>query len=263
MGDEPRRAKGRRNAEVTAVALACLAPVAAIALLPADGRILAVPLAVVAGATAERHRAGRRARPLTLAATPREWRRAVAAVGWGYALAGVTAAAAAAMLLALPALRERPPEPHAAERSAPRGAGSTSGEVELARYALGRTIRLAGASFRVSVPAAAPWVRTIRSRSPGKHAKWVLVGVEARNRGRRRFNPNALAYRLADARGNRYAPLVGGGTGPASLSTTGFLAAGERAQARLGFRVPRAARRLALVFEPVPDGSLQVRVPLG
>jgi hypothetical protein len=241
-----------------AVVLACLAPVAAVAL---DRRLLAVPLALLAGATVERYRQGRRERPLTLTATPGECRRALAALGWRYAIAATATGAAALALLVLPALRHRQPEPAAA---APSGAGAVKAfpKVKLARYALRTKIRVDGAVFSVFLPAGQPWARTIRSRSPGKRAQWVLLGVDARNIRRRRFNPNALAYRLADARGNRYAPVVGGGTGPDSLRKTGFLRAGESAQARLGFRVPSTARRLALLFEPVADGSLQVEVPV-
>jgi hypothetical protein len=249
----------RNRPEALAAALAGLAPVAAMAL---DRRLLAVPLALLAGATVERYRQGRRERPLTLTATPRECRRALAALGWRYAIAATATGAAALALLVLPALRHRQPEPAAAHRSAAGGGASSFPKVKLARYALRTKIRVDGAVFSVFLPAGQPWARTIRSRSPGERAQWVVLGVDARNLGRRRFNPNVLAYRLADARGNRYAPVVGGGTGPDSLRKTGSLRAGESAQARLGFRVPSTARRLALLFEPVADGSLQVEVPV-
>ena len=246
------------------MALSCLAPVVAVALLPGDWRLLAVPLALLAGTTVERYRQGGRERPLSLTATPREWRRSIAAVGWPYALAGVAATAVAAALLGLPAPRDQPPEADAGgvARSSRSAAIPGLPEVKRIRYPPGRSIRAPGASFRVSLPAREPWARAIRSRDAGRRATWILVGIDARNLHRRRFNPNALAYRLADAGGNRYAPVVGGGTGPGSLRRTGFLPPGKRAQARLGFRVPRSARGLALVFEPVPDGSLQVEVPL-
>jgi hypothetical protein len=272
---EPPRAKGRRHGEALAVGLVCFMVVAAAVLLPGNWRLLAVPLALVAGAMVERFRQGGRERPPTLADTPKAWKQALATAGWPYAGAALAATAAGVALLVLPALRSQQPEGSARADRAGQGAAVTQlPEVGVLRRRPGRAVRVRGASFTVFLPTAEDWgdmIRsrragrgaTIRSRRAGRGATWVVVGVNGRNLSRTRFNPNALSYRIRDDRGNRFAPVVGGGTGPASLGRTGFLERGETAQARLGFRVPRAARRMTLIFEPVPDGSVQVQVPLG
>lgn len=72
----------------------------------------------------------------------------------------------------------------------------------------------------------------------------------------------ALLSRLVDGRGDAYYPETSPGSGPPSLGETGYLRRGETARARLGFLVPRRARGLSLVFEPLPSGRVQVRVPL-
>jgi hypothetical protein len=259
-----RRARGRRRWEPVAVALPCFGVLAAVTLLPGDLRLLAVPLALVAGAAIERYRQGGRERPLSLAETPRRWRLALTTVGWRYALPALAATATGVTVLALPQLG---PEQRGEDATEAQGGGQRPVDAKLPNVKVLRArpnspFRVRGASFTVSPPAAEPWAQAIRSRTAGRGATWVTVGVEGRNLARRRFNPNALSYRVRDARGNRFAPAVGGGTGPVSLGRTGFLQRGESAQARLGFRVPRSARRLRLVFEPVRDGSIQVEVPL-
>lgn len=263
---DARRVRGPRRREPVFVALTCFAALAALTLLPGDLRLLAVPLALVAGTAIERFRQGGRERPLSLADTPQEWKRTLAAVGSGYALAALAATAAGVTVLALPVLEPEQPGNGAsgAQPRAQRGSGPELPKVTVLRHRPDTTIRVRGAHFTVFLPPAAePWARAVRSRKGGGGASWVVLGVEGRNLARRRFNPNALSYRLRDARGNLFAPAVGGGTGPASLARTGFLERGEAAQARLGFRVPRpVGRRLTLVFEPVRDGSLQVEVPL-
>jgi hypothetical protein len=261
---EPPRAKGRRHGEALAAGIVCFLAVAAAVLLPGDWRLLAVALALVAGAMVERYRQGGRERPLTLADTPQAWKRALATAGWPYAGAALAATAAGVALLVLPGLRSQQPEGSARADRASQGAAVTQlPEVRVLRRPPGRAVRVRGASFTVFLPAAEDWANEIRSRRAGSSGTWLVVGVDGRNLSRTRFNPNALSYRLRDDRGNRFAPVVGGGTGPASLGRTGFLERGETAQARLGFRVPRAARRMTLIFEPVPDGSVQVQVPLG
>jgi hypothetical protein len=261
---EPPRANGRPRGEALAVGLLCSALLAALALLPGDWRLLALPLALVAGAAIERYRQAGRKRPLSLADTPQEWRRTLGAVGWRYALPALVATAGALGVLSLPEFRSAHPGNGVGERSrgGQRSAVSQLPQVEVLRRRPGIPVRVRGASFRVFLPAAEPWAEAIRSRNAGSGASWVVLGIDGRNLARRQFNPNALSYRLRDARGNRFAPLIGGGTGPASLGRTGVLDRGETAQARLGFRVPRSARRLTLVFEPVSDGSIQVEVPL-
>jgi len=263
LTDAPRVPR-RRRGEALAVALACAAVAVALLALPGDWRLVAVPLALTAGTVVERYRQGRRAEPLGLAETPRAWQRTLVALGWRYVLAALAATAAAAGLLGLPVrnadrMSTRPME-------AEPGASSADAHALPAVRALvgrpGHPLRARGASFTVLHPIARPWARSIRARPAAKPHIWVAIGVDGRNIHRRRFNPNALSYRLSDARGRLYAPVVGGGTGPASLARTGFLRPGATAQARLAFLVPKTAGHLTLVFEPVRDGSLQVRVPL-
>lgn len=101
-----------------------------------------------------------------------------------------------------------------------------------------------------------------RSQPAGRGMRWLFIAVDGTNLHRSHFDPNTLACRLRDQEGNVYYADIAGGTGPPSRSTPGLLRRGLTAQARLGFRVPNARRRLALVFEPVTGGSLQVRVPI-
>jgi hypothetical protein len=255
--------KGHTRREALAVGLLCSAVLGALALLPEDRRLLALPLTLIAGAAIERYRQARRQEPLSLADTPREWKRALGAMGWRYVLPALVATAGGVAVLSMPDLRSTHPGNGAGEHD--RGGRTAAPElpgVKLVRRRPGVPVRVRGASFRVFLPGAEPWARAIRSRETDAGTAWVLVGVDGTNLARGRFNPNALTYRLKDADGNRFAPLIGGGTGPASLASTGFLERGDTAHARLGFQVPTSARRLTLVFEPVADGSVQVAVPL-
>ncbi len=109
----------------------------------------------------------------------------------------------------------------------------------------------------------AAWAREIRRRPPGPGHKWVTVAVRGRNVSRRRFDPTRLAYRLRDERDTAYIGAFRGGTGPRSLARRGSLARGESAVVQLGYRVPRSARRLTLVFEEHAVSGTQIVVPLG
>ena len=104
-------------------------------------------------------------------------------------------------------------------------------------------------------PAAAAWEPIAGPATTGNTNRPFVAAAQASLFAR-------VGFMHDDARGRLYAPVVGGGTGPASLARTGFLRPGQTAQARLAFLVPKTAGHLTLVFEPVRDGSLQVRVPL-
>jgi hypothetical protein len=225
--------------------------------------LIALLLAFAAGAAVERYRQGRRERPLRLADTPSAWAHAVRhSVGEAHALAAALAVAAALALLLLPSLAgapmpDRPRGPGLARTSA------TLPRVEVVRRDAGRAFTMRGLRLRVfRVREPRPGVAPLR-RAARRGRAWLSVGVDVRNLRRRRFVPNALAYRLGDGRGRSYWPDIGGGTGPASLAQTGHLRRGELARTRLSFRVPRGGRRLALVFEPSSASALQVRIPLG
>jgi hypothetical protein len=243
----------------------CVPALTAAVLAPEQLRPVALVAAFVAGATVERYRQGRRGRPLRLAETPAAWGDAVRhSIGVAHALAAGLAAAAALGLVLLPSLSRAPSPDRAA---AARGHGQAPAvsdlpRIEVVRPGGGRRFSVRGLSFRVFRIRQASAGVGVAQRPAGRGLEWLQLGVDVRNVGRRRFRPNSLAYRVKDERGRAYWPDVGGGTGPATLAKTGFLERGESAQARLGLRVPRSARRLRLVFEPVPNGSLQVEVPL-
>jgi hypothetical protein len=201
---------------------------------------------------------------LRLSETPRAWTRGVReSVGLPYALAGAVAAAAAVAVLLLPSLRtgadHRPAAPSRRDLSIDRRALP---RVTVLKRSPGAAFTIKGAGFRV-FPLAAPRAPVDPAQRPaGPGMRWLLVGVDCRNLSRARFRPSVIAYRLEDDRGSSHWPDVGGGTGPASLGQTGFLKRGELFRTRLSFRVPTSARRLTLVFEPVPDGSIHVEVAL-
>jgi hypothetical protein len=262
---DPSGAQRRRRGEALAAALTCAAVAIALVALPDGWRLVAVPVAFAAGTIIERYRQGRRTEHLSLAETPRAWRQALTALRWRYVFAALAATIAAAGLLSLPELspnriRHQRDE---ADPGAGRAGPPALPHIKTIAGRPGRTVRAHGASFTVFHPTAEPWARSIRAQRAADRHTWVVVGVDGRNIHRRRFNPNAFAYRLRDGRRNLYAPVVGGGTGPASLARTGSLRPGESAQARLAFLVPTTAGHLTLVFEPGRDGSLQIQVPLG
>jgi hypothetical protein len=258
---------GRRMSSDVGIAVAVCSLAAVVALLaPPSLRPVAAAAAFVAGATLERYRQGRRERPLRLEDTPGAWARAVReSVGVPYALAAGLATLAALAVLALPSLSgdDAGDEPAAPTTRDLARAGQALPRIEVARRSPRRQFVVGGLSFRV-FPVDEPRKQAGTLRRPaGRGRIWLTVGVDIRNLSRRRFVPNALAYRLKDGRGRSYWPDIGGGTGPASLALTGHLGRGGLARMRLSFRVPRGERRLALVFEPGSAARLQVRVPLG
>ena len=235
-----------------------LVVVAALALansanLPGWMRVLLVTAAFGLGAAFERVR---RARPggsplSTVAST----------VGTGRALAAGALLATALVILLLPGNQADPGADRSAEATAPISVGSLP-EVTTRRQRAGKRFTVSGASFRVVEARGEGWPADIRRVSAGPGKRWVTVAVEASNTSRRRFNPTTLSYRLTDPSGQQYYPDRSGGTGPPSLGATGSVERGQTAEARLGFRVPRPARVLSLVFEPVQPSSVQVRVRL-
>jgi hypothetical protein len=226
---------------------------------------VALTAAFLAGATVERYRQGRRKRPLGLADTPGAWAGAVReSVGLPYSLAAGLGILAALALLMLPP----GPGDHGSDEPVTRDArgvaraGQAAPQIQVVHRRAERRFVLRGLSFRVFATGDPP-PNILPLRPAGGGARWVPLGVDIRNLGRRRFAPNALAYRLRDGRERSYWPETGGGTGPASLARTGRLRRGQGARMRLTFRVPHDARRLTLVFEPDAAGPLQVRVPFG
>ena len=243
--------------------LACLS-VAGVALLFMDGLRLAALVVAVIGATAlERHRQATRPRPLTLAATPMAWRYTIeTTIGLRATLLSASLLVAAWLLLTH--------TPFGSESTTVRAPPSVSTAVGSTRlpalpirtYQPGKSFSIEGASFRVILNSAAPFASSLRSGVAGRGLRWVAVQVDTTNLSRRRFDPNDLDYRLRDRRGAVYYADVHGGTGPASLSTPGLLHPGLTAESQLGFRVPRSAGPLTLVFEPVIGGPVQVHVDL-
>lgn len=179
---------------------------------------------------------------------------------WRLVAAGAAIAGAAAVLL-LPGLSDDDNDERAQQTATAPGAARPAPPAREFERRAGRAFVLDGARFRVFEPGPEEWAQAIRRRAPGPRMRWVVLGVKATNLGRRRFNGNVLAYRLrADNR--LIAPRFSGGRGPDSLVRTGRLARGASSLTQLGFEVPRAARELALVFEPRPGGAGRVRVAL-
>jgi hypothetical protein len=231
-----------------------------------DGAMAVALLAAgaVAGAAIERYRNARRERPLPLSETPRAWARVVReSIGLSYSLVGGVAAVCAFAVLLLPALSGTgAPDEGAQVSGRVLGAKLSLPDVQVLRRTLGRAFRVKGVSFRIFTLAPAQAGLGLH-RPAGRGMTWLRIGVDVRNLAHARFRPSAVAYRLKDERGRSYSPDVSGGTGPASLGRNGMLDRGELYRARLSFRVSRSAGRVKLVFEPLPDGSLQVEVPLG
>lgn len=145
----------------------------------------------------------------------------------------------------------------------PRGDAGPRPELRARSQRAGRTFTARAAAFRVSVEdAGSGWARELSARSPGRGMRWLAVGVVVKNVDRRRFDPSRLSYRLRGSREALFYPDRQGAVGPPGLAQKGGLLPGESAQVRLGFRIPRRARRLTLTFEPVEQGPLQIRVPL-
>jgi hypothetical protein len=245
--------------------LAYLVPLGGLALaLVYVPRTSAVLAAFVIATALERHRQSARRRPLRLVDSPRAWRATLnATVGVPAAIVVLALGVAAVALERAHFGLER-----TTTTTGQGGAGTAEGpaarlpRLAVRRYPPSLSFVLAGARFNVHPSPGALWAAQLRQRAAGRGQRWVTIAVETRNLRRRRFDPNTLAYRLRDRRGNVYHANVGGGTGPPSLSTPGLLRPGLSAESRLGFRVPRTIRRVELVFEPSIGGSVQARVPI-
>ena len=229
-------------------------------LLPERWRPLLIAPAFIAGAILERARHDHPPRPPTLRDTPAAWSATVRnAIGWPAAIAATALVAAAGVLLLLHDDRATP-RPRAGRVHSVRPAALPA--LRVRRERLDREFRAHGAAFRVDRDTSALWALEIRRRAPGKGHKWITIAVHARNLTRARFDPTRLTYRLRDRRGTAYVGAFRGGTGPRSLAQTGTLAPGQAALVQLGFNIPRATRRLTLVFEERPIAGTQIRVPL-
>ena len=230
-------------------------------LLPAGWRLALLPLVFLAGAALERARHDHGPQPPPLRDTPAAWRATVSeSIGWPAVGVGATLIAAAAALVLV-----------RGDNDSRDGAGRVQSTTRPAappalpvrRERVNREFRAHGAAFRVSNETDALWAREIRRRPPGRGRKWVTVAVRGRNLNRPRFDPTRLAYRLRDHHGTAYIGAFRGGTGPRSLAQRGTLDRGQSALVQLGYRVPRSARRLTLVFEDHALSGTQIRVSLG
>jgi hypothetical protein len=229
-------------------------------LLPERWRPVLIAPAFIAGAILERARHDHPPRPPALRDTPAAWSATVRnAMGWPAAIAATVLVAAAGVLWLLHG-HHTTPRPSAGRVHRVRPAPLPA--LRVRRERLDREFRAHGASFRVDRETRALWAREILRRSAGKGHKWITIAVHARNLTRARFDPTRLTYRLRDRHGTAYVGAFRGGTGPRSLAQTGTLARGQAALVQLGFSVPRAARRLTLVFEERSIAGTQIRVPL-
>jgi hypothetical protein len=238
--------------------------VVVVAVLFVDGsRLSALVVAVIASTALERHRQATRPRPLTLAATPRAWRHTIeTTIGLRAALLSASLLGAAWLLLTHAPLGSEGVTVHAPLSASTAVASTRLPVLPIRTYRPGQSFSIEGATFRVTLNSSAPWAAHLRSSAAGRGVRCVTIEVDTTNLSRSRFDPNDLDYRLRDRRGAIYYADVHGGTGPASLSTPGLLRPGLTAESQLGFRVPRNAGSLTLVFEPVIGGPIQVHVDL-
>jgi len=238
--------------------------VVVVAVLFLDGpRLSALVVAVVAATALERHRQATRPRPLTLTATPRAWRYTIeTTIGLRAALLSASLLAAAWLSLTHTPFGSEGATVHAPPAASTAVDSTGLPALPIRTYRPGQSFSIEGATFRVTLNSLAPWAAHLRTSATGGGSRWVAVQVDTTNLSRSRFDPNDLDYRLRDRRGAVYYADVHGGTGPASLSTPGLLRPGLTAESQLGFRVPRGAESLTLVFEPVIGGPVQVHVDL-
>lgn len=228
-------------------------------LLAASTPAGAVLLAFTGGTVVERWRQGQRRAPLTLGATPRAWRAWLARLNRSRAAGVALLLAAAIAVLLLPSVHIGGSGAGVGTAAAP--ARLVFPSVSVRQERLAHPFSAARIRFRVYLPGRVVWAQTIRRSSLSRGARWVVVAVDVVDRSGRRFNPSRLDWRLEDAGGRVYAPSYGGGTGDSALALNGVLTRRAAAQMRLGFQVPRRARGLALVWEPVRGGTA-VRVAL-
>jgi hypothetical protein len=89
----------------------------------------------------------------------------------------------------------------------------------------------------------------------------VSVDIEIANQSRKRFDPASLSYRLRGGE-TLLGPVRSTAVGSDSLVRSGELPEGDRVTQKLLFAVPEDTRAAVLEFEPVPNGSRRVRVPI-
>lgn len=134
--------------------------------------------------------------------------------------------------------------------------------VAVRQVAAGEELTVAGAGFTVVDQPTTGWARRALAGQAPAGSRLLVAAVEVVGQGRRHLNPNLLSYLLRGPDGALYAPLRSGVIGPNSISETRGLGAGERAEERLLFAVPKSVRDPVLAIQPAPTGALEVRVPL-
>lgn len=254
------RLSGRRALLIFVVLLVGALGVAL--LLPPGLRPIAIVLSFFVGAGFERYRQDHLPLPPGLTETPRIWWWKLRdEIGVGSTLAALVLTAAAILVIGLSVTGEsnRPLSDGSPPAAAEGGAGPAP-QLAIREELAGTAFDAGGARFRVVAADRADWAVALPS-APGEGRRWLAVAVEARA-ATRDLAPATLSFRLSDAEGGLYYPDQQGAIGPPSLTARGFLSPGESAEVRLGFRVPVAADRLALEFEPRVGGSSKVRVSL-
>jgi hypothetical protein len=243
------------------IALLITAAVMTLALLlPTDLWFLSVAAAFLAGGVLERYRQARSPLPPTVVETPREWWWMLSeriGLVWG---AGALLLIAAALFVLMVSFG-RSHQAQTVPAPSPLQAGPRP-QIKLRDESLGKPFTVAGATFRVISSAGSRWAKPLERRIPTGGRVWFALAVEVTNVSRSRFNPALLSYRLRGPGGKLYLPDRGGVVGPSSLGTRQGLTVGTHAEEQLAFLVPADEPALALAFEPVLNGGMQVRVKL-
>ena len=261
--ERPRLSSKRPSVPRTlALAAASIAVVAGLMVAsPSPLQLIGLAAAFILGSAVERYRQGRVPAPPTLARTPAAWWSTLTGrIDPTYGAGAILLIAAAAAILTLASGAEGPSSTTTGAQPTPPQAGPHP-TVRVRNEAAQEPFTVAGATFRVIPAPGAPWAQAIEAQDPGAGQRWITVSIEITNLHRSRFNPALLSYRLRGT-GALYSPERGGIVGPGALGTRQGLPRGASAEERLAFGVPAGAARLALTFEPKPNGPLQLRVPL-
>jgi hypothetical protein len=179
---------------------------------------------------------------------------------WHFLAAAAVLAAAAGLLFVTIGGGGPGGEPTVIDGATPR---IPAPQVQVRRVAAGEPFTVAGAEFTVVDGPTAGWARRALAGQAAAGHRLVVAAVDVVGRGRRHLDPTLLSYLVRGPHGSLYAPLRSGVIGPNTISETRGLQAGEAAEERLLFSLPKSLRRPVLTIQPAATQALEVRVPLG
>lgn len=248
-----------RPRRVVLVAIVLLAAVfALVLLLPSNLRFVAVIVALVAGIGLERFRQSHLPPPPTLRETPRTWMNVIRyEVGYRQIAIALVLLAGAGGILLLSFEGGDEASPVTTDATPP--IAGDMPEIVVEDQRAGEGFVSEGVRFEVDVSAGAS------SLVPGAEERGdtiVAVNIAMENEERGRFNPALLDYRLRAADGILLGPERSTAVGSKGLVSQSTLPEGDRVTQKLLFAVPSGTEDVALEFEPVPNGSRRIRVPI-